>query len=303
MRRWGPLYSWKSQIVLLLMILPSFLCVVIFNYLPMYGVTFAVREVDYTNVWMSAWAHPLFKYFTFLSDDEFWNVFKNTVVIACSKFIFGFPAPIALALLLNEIRAMWFKRFVQSVSYLPHFISWVIIAGLTSALLSTEIGPIAQLVQALGGRMPSLTGNETTFVPLMVVLSVWQSVGWGTIIYLAAIAGIDPTQYEAASIDGANRLQKIRHVTLPGMTPTISILLVISIPGIINAGFDQIYNFQNPMVMGVADVIDTYILRVGLDQGNYSLATAVGLFNSVIGIVLVLLTNHIMKRRGGQGIW
>lgn len=285
------------------MILPSLLCVLIFNYLPMYGLTFSIREVDFTRVWQSPWADPLFKYFDFLHKDEFWNVFKNTIRIAVSKFVIGFPAPIVLALLLNEIRITWFKRTVQSISYLPHFISWVIIAGLAGALLSAEVGPIASLVDSLGGVMPILLGDEKYFVPMMVLLSVWQSVGWGTIIYLAAIAGIDPSLYEAASVDGANKFQKIWNVTLPGIVPTISVLFVLAIPGIINAGFEQIYNFQNAMVMGVADIIDTYILRMGLEKGNYSLTTAVGLFNSVIGIILILTTNAILKKRGGQGIW
>lgn len=299
----GSLYSFKYQTELLLMVLPAFVCVLIFDYIPIYGVTFALRELNFTNVWMSEWADPLFKYFNFLNNPEFHNVFKNTIVIAVSKFVFGFPAPIVLALLLNELRTMWFKRTVQSISYLPHFISWVVIAGLAHTLLSTQIGPAASLLNHFGLQMPNLLGNASAFIPLMVGLSIWQSIGWGTIIYLAAIAGVDPALYEAAGVDGAHKLHQMWHITIPGIMPTISILLILSIPGVINAGFEQIYNFQNPMVMQVADIIDTYILRIGLERGSYSLATAVGLFKSILGMILILLANYMMKSRGGQGIW
>jgi ABC-type polysaccharide transport system, permease component len=299
----SPVRTVKSQIMLFAMVLPAFVCVVIFNYIPMYGVTFAIREVDFNHIWRSGFADPLFKYFAFFSDTEFWNVFKNTIVIAVSKFAAGFPAPIILALLLNEIRVVWFKRFVQTVSYLPHFISWVVISAIVGAMFSIQFGPLADIYNLFGLEMPDILGSEGSFVPLMVALSVWQSIGWGTIIYLAALTGINPILYESSEIDGAKRLQKIWNITIPGLMPTISILLVLAIPSVINAGFEQIYNFQNPMVMSVGEIVDTYILRIGLVKGNYSLATAVGLFNSIIAIMLMLITNTISKKQGGQGIW
>lgn len=299
----SPIFDAKAQFVLLAMIFPAFAAVVIFNYIPMVGVSFAIREVDFKSIWSSPFADPLFKYFSFFENKEFWNIYKNTVVIAFSKFVFGFPAPIILALLLNEIRTVKLKRFVQTVSYLPHFVSWVIISAIVGAILSVGFGPLKDLYGIFGLEAPIILGKESSFVPLMVVLAVWQSVGWGTIIYLAAIAGINVGLYEAAEIDGASKFQKVIHITLPSMKPTISILLVLSIPGIINAGFDQIYNFQNPMVMAVAEIIDTYILRIGLVQGNYSLATAVGLMNATIATTLLLVTNYVSKKQGGQGIW
>lgn len=276
----GPLYSTRNQTTLLLMVLPAFLCVLIFSYLPMYGVTFAFRQIRVKSVWTSPWASPLLKHFSFLKDDGFWSVFKNTVVIAFSKFVCGFTPPIILALLLNEIRSTRFKRVVQTFSYLPYFISWVILSGIIYSLLNLDFGPLIMFVRALGIKVNQpILGSTQAFVPLVVVSAIWQGAGWGSIIYLATISGIDETMYEAAEIDGAGRFRKIWSITIPNMVPTISILLVLSVPGLINAGFDQIYNLQNDMVMRVAQIIDTYVLRVGLEQGNYSYATAVGLFN------------------------
>ena len=299
----GPLYSWKSQIMLLAMVLPAFALVIVFNYIPLYGITIAFRDIKMSHIWSSPWVDPWYKYFMFMKSPIFWKVFKNTVKIACTKYLFGVLPPLILALLLNELRSNRYKRFVQTVSYLPNFISWVIIANLVNALLNTEYGPIPAFFEALGLQAPSIIGNESMFVPLLVVTSIWKGAGWGAIIYLAALSGISPVLYEAAEIDGANRFRKMWHITLPGMLPSISIILVLSIPGLINAGFDQVYNFQNDMVLGVAEIVDTYILKIGLVKGSYSLATAVGLFNSVIGLVLLLIANTTSKKIGGQGIW
>lgn len=299
----GPMYSWKSQMALLAMVLPAFACVIVFSYIPIYGITFAFRNIKMSDIWNSPWVDPWYKYFSFLSSPIFWKVFKNTVVIACSKFVFGFWPAIVLALLLNELRNLRFKKVVQTISYLPHFISWVIIANMVNALLNLEYGPLPALVKALGMEPISIIGSESAFVPLVVITAIWHGIGWDTILYLAAISGISQTLYEAAEIDGAGRFKKMLYITLPGMVPTISILLVLNIPGLINAGFDQVFNFQNSMVLGVAEIVDTYIMKIGLDKGSYSLATAVGLFNSVLGVTLLLVSNKISKKLGGQGIW
>lgn len=302
--RRGPLYGTKAQVTLLLMVVPAFVAVLLFNYLPLYGVTLAFREIRIKSIWQSPWADPLFRYFSFLTDEGFWNVFKNTVVIAVSKFVFGFAPPIILALLLNELRSNKFKRVVQTISYLPHFISWVILSGIIYSLLNLDFGPLVMLLRAIGFKVARpILGNVNAFVPMVVISSIWQGIGWGTIIYLATISSIDVNMYEAAEIDGAGRFRKIWSITIPHMMPTISILLVLSMPALINAGFDQIYNLQNDMVMRVAQIVDTYVLQVGLEQGNFSYATAVGLFNNVLGAVLLLSANFISKRSGGQGIW
>lgn len=304
-RRDGFFVTLFKQRELLIMVIPAFLATLIFSYIPMYGITFAFRELDFSNgVWQSPFADPWYNYFQFLNDEQFWRVMINSVVIAGSKFLFGFPAPIILALMLNEIRLTFFKRTVQTISYLPHFISWVIAVGIFSTFLSLDSGPVNKLLQFLFGIQPiDYLGSAQWFVPLMVFTSVWKSVGWGTIIYLAAITALDPQLYEAAKIDGAGKWKQVVHITIPGMMPTITILLVLSIPGIVNAGFDQIYNFLNPLVLKVGDVIDTYVVRMGLEQGKYSLTTAVGLFNSTISIALVVTANWISKKTGGEGIW
>ena len=289
---------------LLAMVLPATFAVLLFDYVPMYGLTFSIRELDFTGgIWFSPLAKPWHQYYGFLWDLDFWKVMRNTVVIAGTKFLFAFPAPIMLALLLNEVRLSWYKRTVQTISYLPHFVSWVIVVGLFNQLLSIDAGPVNQVLIRLGVPRTDFLGNPPWFVPLITVSHIWKEVGWGSIIYLAAISTVDPEQYEAATVDGASKWRQVRHVTLPGIMPTITIILVLAIPGIINAGFDQVYNFLNPMVMGVGDVIDTYILRIGLEQGKYSLTTAVGFFNSGVSVTLVLAANWLSKKLGGSGIW
>ena len=297
--------KWISDWRLLVMVLPATAFVVIFCYIPMYGITFSIRQLNLSgNIWFSPLAEPWHKYFNFLTDLGFWRVMRNTIIISSAKFVFTFPAPIVLALMINEIRLSWFKRTAQTISYLPHFVSWVIVVGLANQLLSIDAGPINKLIMALReGRPVDFLGTPGLFIPIIVASSVWKEVGWGTIIYLAAITGINPELYEAATVDGAGRWKQALYITLPGLMPTITIILVLAIPGIINAGFDQIYNFLNPIVMGTGDVIQTYVVRIGLEQGKYSLTTAVGLFNSGISVTLVLTANWLSKKLGGSGIW
>ena len=297
--------KWVSDWRLLVMVLPAIASVIIFNYIPMYGITFSIRQLDLSgNIWFSPLAQPWHKYFSFLTDLDFWRVMRNTVVISTAKFVFTFPAPIVLALMINEIRFSWFKRTAQTISYLPHFVSWVIVVGLANQLLSIDAGPISKVIMWFRGGQPvDFLGTPRLFIPVIVASSIWKEVGWGTIIYLAAITAINPELYEAATVDGAGRWKQALYITLPGLMPTITIILVLAIPGIINAGFDQIYNFLNPIVMETGDVIQTYVVRIGLEQGKYSLTTAVGLFNSVISIMLVLTANWVSKRLGGSGIW
>ena len=289
---------------LLAMVLPATVAVILFDYIPIYGITFSIRELDFgKGIWFSPLADPWYRYFRFLGDPSFWQVMRNTVVIATAKLIFGFPAPIVLALFINEMRIKWFKRTTQTISYLPHFVSWVIISGLFDQLLSIDTGPVNQLLKAAIGEPIAFLGTPGLFAPMIVLTAIWQSVGWGTIIYLAVLSTIDTELYEAAIVDGAGRFRQVRHITLPGLVPTITILLVLAIPNITNAGFDQIYNFLNPIVIETGDVVQTYVVRLGLEQAKYSLTTAVGVFDSVISVVLVLTANTLSKRFGGSGIW
>lgn len=233
----------------------------------------------------------------------FWPVFRNTLVISFLKLIVGFPMPIILALLLNEVSCQWFKKSVQTITYLPHFIGWVVLAGIVQQVLSPSTGAVNYVIKALGGNPIFFMGSTRWFRPVVVLSSIWRNCGWDSIIYLAAVSGIDPTMYEAANLDGATRFQKIWYVTLPSLIPTITIMLIFALGGVMNDDFDQIYNMLNAKVMSVGDVIGTYTYRTGLQQMNYSYATAVGLFKNVIALFLVSLSNWFSKKISGSSLW
>jgi putative aldouronate transport system permease protein len=284
------------------MMFPGIALLFLFNYMPMIGLQIAFRDFQLgSTMWTSPWVG--FQNFEFLSNPEFWKVVRNTIAIAFWKFFFGFPAPIVLALLLNEIRVRAFKRLVQSVSYLPHFVSWIIIAYMLEALLSPYDGVVNRLIGVFGGEPIFFLGDTDWFRPIVVISAIWKEIGWNSIIYLAAISTLNPHLYEAAYIDGAGKWAQLVHITLPGLVPTISILLILGIPGLLNAGFDQIYPLMNPANLPVSDVLDTYILRNGLQQGYYSMATAIGFLSSAIGMLLVLMTNYWIRKMNGESLW
>lgn len=239
----------------------------------------------------------------FFSSVYFWNVLGNTVIISFYKLLFGFPAPIILALMINEVRKKWFKRTVQTISYLPHFISAVVVAGLVQHLLTTNGGLVNQLVVWFGGDPVNFLGTADYFRSVLVTSSVWQSVGWGSILYLAAMTGIDPQLYEAAIIDGAGKRRQIWHITLPGIVPVIVILLIYNIGGLLNAGFEQILLLYSPSVYRVADIIDTYVYREGLTSLQYSYSAAVGIFKNIVAMILILGANYIARKFNQTGIW
>jgi putative aldouronate transport system permease protein len=216
--------------------------------------------------------------------------------------IFGFPAPIILALLLNELRLGWFKRIAQTISYLPHFFSWVVLSGIVIVMLSPSEGPVNYLLSMVGIEPIYFLADPDYFRSTLVGTGIWKEIGWGTIIYLAALSGIDPSLYEAAVIDGASRIKQIWYITLPSILPVITILFILSLGGVLNAGFDQIFNLYNPAVYEVADIIDTYVYRAGIVGAQFGLTTAVGLFKNVIGIALVLGTNYVVKKMGQEGV-
>lgn len=290
-------YRWQY-----VMILPAAILLLLFSYIPMVGIQVAFKDFHIgSTMWGSEWVG--FENFSFLQDEQFWIVVKNTIYIAILKFVFGFPAPIMLALLINEVKNNKYKRFVQSVSYLPHFFSWIVVAYILQSLLTLDGGLVNQLIEKLGGDPVFFLGSTEWFRPMIVVSGLWKEVGWNTILYLAAITTIDPQLYEAARVEGAGRLAQIRNITLPGIMPTISIVLILSMPGLIAVGMDQIYPLVNPANQPVADVLDTYILRNGLQQGYFGMATAVGLLSSVISLVLVLCTNQMARKFNGEGLW
>ncbi len=282
--------------------LPCVVYLTLFNYLPMYGIVLAFKDYHIREgILGSPWV-GLKHFTTLLSDKYFITVTWNTIKISLLRLIFGFPVPIILAILLNEIRKEKFKRTVQTIIYLPHFLSWVIVAGIAKTMLVGD-GIINQVIRLFADvDIPFLSSN-TYFVPTLIVTNILKEAGWGTILYLAAIAGIDPEQYEAAMIDGANRWKRMIYITLPGLSIAISITLILSLGSILDAGFDQIFNLYSPLVYDSADIIDTYVYRIGLINGKFSLATALGLFKAVIAFVLIIIANKITRRMGGEGIW
>ena len=248
-------------------------------------------------------------YKMFFNSPDFWLIMKNTFAISLLKLAFAFPSPIILALLLNEVRSEFFKRSVQTISYLPHFISWVVVSGIALNLLSPDGGAINEALIALGLiKSPiSFMGEPRYFWGIVVITDVWKEIGWNAIIYMAAIASIDPELYQAAEMDGAGRLRKMWHITLSGVKPTIVILLILSVGGILNAGFEQILlltnNLRNAMVYDVSEILDTYVFRVGLSQMRYSYATAVGSFKALLSISLLLIANFAARKISDESLF
>ena len=275
---------------------------IVFNYMPMAGIQIAFKNYRPGNtIWNAKWVEM--ENFWFLKDTEFWRVVKNTLVLTVSRFAFSFPAPIILAILINEIKNTRFKKAVQSITYIPHFISWVVVAYMLESLLAPTDGIINQIIKAFGGEPIFFMGSNKWFVPVVVTASIWKEIGWGTIIYLAAISSINQEMYEAASLDGAGRWSKIRYITLPCITSTIVLLLVLGIPNILSAGIDAVYPLSNNANMEVSTVLDLYVLRNGLQLGKYSFATAVGLISSVVSLILLVTTNKISNKLTGEGLW
>lgn len=293
---------WKYKYLAMLLI-PGMIYFIIFKYLPIYGLVIAFKDYKFLEgIMASPWVG--FKVFgEMFALKSFWEVFSNTLIISFYKLIFGFPAPIIFALLLNEIRHVHYKKIVQTISYLPHFVSWVILGGLFMQFLSPSMGPINIIIKSLGGKPIYFLADPKWFRSVLVTTEIWKSLGWGSIVYLAALSGIDPALYEAASIDGAGRWHKMVHITFPSLVPIITIMLILSTGKLVNDNFDQIFNLYNPAVYKVADVIGTYTYRMGLEGMKYSFATAVGLFKNIISFGLVITANMISKRINEYGIW
>jgi putative aldouronate transport system permease protein len=274
----------------------------VFRYLPMIGNVIAFRHYEpggslFGDRWVGL------RYFRlFLDDPTFWQVFRNTLILGGLTLLFTFPMPIILALLLNEVRTRALKRFVQSVSYLPHFLSIVVVAGIISQLLSVD-GAVNQALHAVGHAPVTFLQQPGWFRSIYVSSEVWQTVGWGTILYLAALTTIDQQLYEQARIDGANRWRQTWHVTLPGIRPTTMTLLILNIGTFMAVGFEKILLLYNPLTYPTADVISTYLYRVGVVSGSFSYAAAIGLFDSLIGLVLVVSANALSRRLVGSGLW
>jgi putative aldouronate transport system permease protein len=296
--------EYKKHRSLLLLLLPGILFYSVFHYGPLYGIQLAFKDfriIDGINgsPWVG-WEH--FKTM-FFGSNQFFNILKNTLIISFYHIIFGFPAPIILALLFNEVRIQWFKRFTQSISYLPHFLSWVVLAGLLTTLLSPSTGIVNYIIGMFGFDPIYFLADSNYFRFTLVFSGIWKEIGWGTIIYLAALASVDPHLYEAAIVDGANRWKQTIHITLPSIMSIIAVMLLLRVGALLDAGFDQILNLYNPAVLDVADIIDTYVYRVGIGQFQYGLTTAVGLFKNVVGFATILFANYAIKKMGQEGLF
>lgn len=288
---------------LYLLMLPGFVYFIIFHYVPLYGITlafknFRIREGILGSPWVG-----LDNFHLIFASPTFGTVFKNTVILGFYKLLWGTPAPIVLALLINEIRSLSYKKLVQTLSYMPHFLSWIVVSGLFLQLLSPGSGPINYVIKLFGFDPIYFLGDPDWFRTMMVVTGNWKSIGWDSIIYLAALATVNPELYEQGDMDGATRLQKIWYITLPSIKPVIIILFILNVGSIIDDNFDQIFNFLNDSVLGVGDVLSTYVYRTGLIDMKYSYATAIDLFKNVIAFLLVFGANFVAKRAGEEGIW
>lgn len=286
-----------------ILVLPVLVFFVIFHYIPMVGNIIAFKDYKISlGIYGSEWV-GLGHFHRLFSNYLFGRILANTVIISFYKLIAGFPAPIILALLLNELKNNQFKKIVQTFSYLPHFISWVVLSGIIIEVLSPTRGVINYMLAFFGAEPIHFLASEDHFRGVLVITNIWKGVGWGSIVYLAAISGIDVQQFEASHIDGATRLQQIRYITLPSILPIISVLFILNLSDVLNAGFDQVFNLYNPAVYKVADIIDTFVYREGIENMNYSYATAVGLFKNLVGLVFVLGSNMLIKRTGENGLW
>lgn len=286
-----------------LLLIPGLIFLLIFKYTPMYGVVIAFQDFNiFEGIGGSDWVG--FEQFQkLIHSEEFAQVFTNTLLISVYKIVLLFPIPILIALILNEVRVMVFKRTIQTIIYLPHFLSWVIISGLFITILSPSGGLINNIIQWFGGEPISFFMSNSYFRSVVVFTAGWKEVGWNAIVFIAAISGIDQEQYEAASIDGAGRIRKMLYISLPGILPTIVLMFILRLGNVLEAGTEQILTMYNPVVYQTGDVIGTFVYRVGLGKMDYSFSTAVGLFNSVVGFILVISGNYISKKLLNRGIW
>jgi putative aldouronate transport system permease protein len=289
--RWWPYY---------VMMAPGLIFFFVWHYVPIFEAKMAFEQVRIIppNIWVGL------KHFqTLFTSPVFYQVLANTVIISGMKILFVFPIPIMVALLLNEVRNGALRKSIQSAIYLPHFLSWVVIAGVFIALLSPTDGAVNEITGALGFRPVSYITDTGTIRWVLVISEIWRSAGWDSLLYLAAILSIDPALYDSAELDGANRWQKIRDITIPGIVPTIATLFILNMGMFLSADLNQVINFQNDVNRGTIDILDTYVYRIGIRTGEYSLATAAGLFKAVVGMSLILIAHLVSKRLTGKGVW
>lgn len=287
------------------MLIPVVAFFAVFCYAPMYGITLAFKDYKVLKgIMASPWANPWYKYFLqFFQSPYFTRVLSNTIILSLEALLLGFPLPILLALSLNEVRSIKYKKFVQNITYAPHFLSVLVLVGVIKAFTNSDYGIVNIVIRKLGGEGYNWMQKANMFRPLYIGSGIWQNIGWDSIIYIAALAGIDPGLHEAAMIDGANRMQRIWHINLPGIMPTMVILLILNSGHIMNVGFEKVFLMQNDLNLSVSDVIATYSYRIGIESAQYSLSTAISLFNSVINCALLLLVNTCSRKLSETSLW
>ena len=292
----------KEHKVLYLLMVPGLLYFVLFRYLPMFGLVIAFKDYNiFKGIWASDWV-GLANFEALVHSSDFWNVMKNTLVISLTKILIGFPIPILLAILLNDIKSMRFKRVTQTFLYLPHFLSWVVIGGIMLNLFSPVFGLAGEVFRTLGIEPVNIMAKKGSIFWVVIFSDVWKEAGWSTIVFLAALTQVDESLYEAAKMDGANKFKQMLHITLPCISSIVIVMLILRIGKVMNAGFEQILVLQNPITMESIDIFDTYVYREGLGRGSYSFAAAVDTFKSVIALILVTSANKISKMFGEEGI-
>lgn len=297
------LYAWKRDKYLYVLAIPGILFFLLFKYVPLWGISIAFKDYSpYQGFFQSPWI-GLDNFNRFFANPDFFHLFRNTIAISLMNLFFYFPLPILLSILLTELKNELFKKTIQTIIYMPHFLSWVIIAGITFLLLSQSEGVVNKMLVAAGLHKIDFLTSPVLFWPILTLQTIWKDAGWGTILFLAAIAGIDPQLYEAAKMDGAGRLRQIWHITLPSIRNVIVILLILRIGHMMDVGFEQVLLMANGAVSDVADVFDTYVFRVGIQQGEFSYSTAIGIFKSVVGLILVVIANKLAKKLGEEGVY
>lgn len=299
-RTWRLMCKYRQVYVLML---PGILFFLVIKVFPVWGLGIAFVDFKIKKGILGSAFVGLKWFDKFLSGPSFGKIFRNTMAISLMDLFIAFPVPILLSLGFNEMRHMKYKRVLQSVVYMPHFMSWVVISGITFLLFSADVGIVNKLIRMTTGDTVNFLTNKSSYWWVLLCQSIWKEAGWGTIIYLAAISQVDPGLYEAAVMDGANRFQRVIHVTLPCIAPTLIVMFIMKIGRMMNISFEQTMMMFNDMVSPVADTLDYYAYRIGIQQGNYSIGTAVGLFKSVIGLVLVLTSNWVIKKSGNEGMF
>jgi len=297
----GRSLSVNGQLYVLL--LPTLILFLLFRYWPMYGIQIAFKDYNaFLGFTRSPWI-GFFHFKRFFNSYQFWKVLINTITLSFFQLFAGFPIPILLALMLHQVNSKKYKSIVQTVTYAPHFISLVVLVGLLTIFLSPRTGLLNTFITAMGGEANYFLGNAKLFQPIYVISGIWQNAGWGAIVYLAALSGISPELYEAAEIDGANRFHRMIHIDLPGILPTIVILLILNVGKIMKLGFEKVFLMQNPLNLSNSEIISTYVYKMGILEAQFSFSTAVDLFNGIVNLAILLLANRMAKRMSEYSLW